>query len=225
MELNDTILQTLKNFAGINSSIVIDEGKMLRTVAEAKNIVGYMPIDQEFPRSFGVYDLNEFLSVLGLVDTPRIRFEDKYMLIGDSSGRSTIKYFYTDPDMLTTAPQNFKMPEANIKFELTTEVLNKLKRAASALGHSSLAVKSGEGCVTLSIVDSENSTSNTFSIDVPADFPDTAEFTLIFNISNLKLMAGDYDVEISSKLISHFINKDTQLEYFIAIEKTSSYED
>lgn len=223
MELNENVLQLLKNFAGINSSIVIDEGNQIKTISEARNVLGSATIDQTFPKGFGVYDLNELLNVLGLVESPRVRFDDHYMLIGDASGRSTIKYFYTDEEMLTKAPDKFNMPEPEIIFELTNDVLNRIKRAASALGHSELAIKSGEGCIVLSVQDSENSTSNTFSIDIPADFDQSVPFNFICNISNLKLLPGDYEVQISSKLITHFINTNNGVEYYIALEKSSTY--
>lgn len=223
MELNDKMMQVLKNFAGINSSIVINQGNQIKTISEARNVIGIATIDQELPKSFGVYDLNEFLSVLGLVDTPRIRFDEHYMLVGDNSGRSTIKYFYTDTEMLTKAPEKFNMPEADVTFTLSNDVLNKIKRAASALGHTELAISSGEGCIVLSVQDSENSTSNTYSIDVPAEFDQSVSFNFICSISNLKVLPGDYEVSISSKLISKFTSVNEDIEYFIALEKSSTY--
>ena len=110
MELNENVLQVLKNFASINSSIVINAGDHIKTISEARNVLGSAVIDQQFPKDFGVYDLNELLNVLSLVDSPRVRFDDNYMLIGDMAGRSTIKYFYTDQEMLTKAPDKFNMP-------------------------------------------------------------------------------------------------------------------
>lgn len=222
MELNENVLQVLKNFAGINSNIVITEGSQIKTISEARNILASAKIEQSFPKEFGVYDLNELLGVLNLVDSPRLRFEDQNVLIGDASGRSTVKYFFTDIDMLTKAPETFNMPEAEIKLDLSNDVLNKIKRAASALGHSELAITPNEGSISLTIRDSENPTSNTFTIDVPGTYGDS-DFCFICNISSLKLLPGDYNVEISSKLISHFKNKEGNVEYFIALEKNSTY--
>lgn len=225
MELNDGVLQILKNFAGINSSIVINEGNQIKTISEAKNVLAKASINESFPRQFGIYDLNEFLNVLGLVDSPRVRFEDHNMLIGDQSGRSVIKYFYTDEEMLSKAPDKFVMPEPEVTFVLTSEVLNKIKRAAAALGHTTLEIANGEGCVTLSVKDSENSTSNTFSIDIPGDFEEGTSFSFVCNIANLKLLPGDYNVSISSKLITNFKSTEGTVEYFIALEKSSKYGD
>ena len=43
------------------------------------------------------------------------------------------------------------------------------------------------------------------------------------NISNIKILAGDYDVEISSKLITQFKHKGLGVTYWIALEKSSTY--
>lgn len=222
MELNENVLQVLKNFAGINSNIVINEGSEIRTMSEARNILASAKINQSFPKTFGIYDLNELLNVLSLVDSPRLRFEDRNMLIGDSSGRSTVKYFFTDTDMLTQPPSTFNMPEAEIKLEISNDVLNKIKRAASALGHSELAITPNDGSISLTVRDSENPTSNTFTIDVPGAYGN-ANFCFICKISALRLLPGDYNVQISSKNISHFTNKEGNVEYYIALEKNSEY--
>ena len=39
----------------------------------------------------------------------------------------------------------------------------------------------------------------------------------------MKLLDGTYDVEISSKNISHYKNKGTDVEYWIALEPESTY--
>ena len=68
MQLNENAMQVLKNFATINPNIVIEEGNIVRTLSEGKNIFGKAVVDLDFPVKFGIYDLNEFLNVLGLVD-------------------------------------------------------------------------------------------------------------------------------------------------------------
>ena len=73
------------------------------------------------------------------------------------------------------------------------------------------------------MVDIQNSTSNTFSMDIASDIPANATFNFVINISNLKLLPGDYDVAISSKLISCFSNIKEPVQYWIALEKTSKY--
>jgi hypothetical protein len=222
MELSENTLTVLKNFASINANIIMREGNVLKTVSEAKNLLASATILEDIPKTVGVYDLNEFLGVLGLVDTPRVEWQDTHAIVSDSTGRSKIKYFFSDIDMLTSPSKDITMPSVDVKFVLDSDVLNKIKRAASALRLTELAITSNNGILTLSVIDSENATSNTFSIDVDGEYTED-NFNFILNISNLKMLPGDYEVEISSKLISHFTNVENKAQYWIALEKTSTY--
>lgn len=224
MELSTHTVQVLKNFAAINSNIVIKAGNNIMTVAEAKNVLASATVDETFPQEFGIYDLGEFLSVLSLVDSPRVRFEPSHVLIGDRSGRAQVKYFFSDPDNLTKPAKAIDMPQANVKFTLDQSTLNSLKRAAGALGHTEVSITGGNGVITLSVIDKDNTTSNAYSIDVDGE-SDTTKFNFILNITNLKLIPADYKVEISSRLISQFtsLTLDKEIKYWIALEKSSTY--
>jgi len=222
MELSEKTLEVLKNYASINSNIVIEAGNTVKTVAEAKNVLSSSILEDEFPRTFGVYDLNEFLRTLGLVDSPRVFFEDNFVSISDSTGRSRIKYHYSDPENLTKPNKAIIMPEPEVKFTLDRDTLAKIKRAASVLGHSEMTISVENNVIVLSVIDTNDKTSNAFSIDVNGTFVDS-NFNFVINISNLKMIDGDYEVAISSKLISHFVNKESNIEYWVALEKTSTY--
>jgi len=223
MELSESTLLKLKNFAGINSNIVIKQGNKISTISEAKNILAVSEIDETFESTFGIYDLNEFLGVLGLVDNPRIEIKEDHAVIGDQSGRSKIRYYFSDIEMLTTPTKSASMPSSDVKFSLDNGTLSQIKRAAAALGHTELTASSGgEGVVTLTVASSDNSTANTFSIDVVGQ-SESDSYNLIFNIANLKMMSGNYEVEVSSKLISQFTNTQTNTTYWIAVEKNSNY--
>lgn len=224
MELSNFTMQTLKNFASINSNLVIRGGNTIMTMSEAKNVLAEAAVEENFPQEFGIYDLNEFLSVVNLFETSNLKFEDTHLIVSDTSGRSKIKYFYSDVEMLTSPTKALSMPPAEVKFTLDQNTLNSLKRAASALGHSEVSITAGNGVITLSVVDSENATSNTYSIDVVGEY-ESEDFNFILNISNLKMMPANYEVEISSKLISQFTstNLDKQVKYWLALEKTSTY--
>jgi hypothetical protein len=203
--------------------MLIQQGNTIKTISEARNVLATAVVEEEFPQPFGIYDLNEFIGVLGLVDTPRLKFAEEYVTIGDSTGRSKVKYFFSPEETLTTPQKDINMPETEVKFTLTNDTLNKIKRAASTLGHDEVLITGKDGVLSLFVVDSQNSTSNAFSIDIDGEFPNDTNFNFILSISNLKILTGDYDVEISSKLISCFKHKDLNVKYWIALEKTSSY--
>ena len=223
MELSDNTMSVLKNFSGINQNMLIKQGNTLKTISEARNVLAAANVSEEFPKDFGIYDLSEFIGVLNLVDTPDLKFEDDYLTINDSSGRSKIKYFYSSEDTLTTPQKDITMPEADVKFKLDVDTLNKIKRAASTLGHNEVSISGNNGIITLSVIDSQNKTSNAFSIDIDGEYAEGATFNFILNINNLKIITGDYDVEISSKLISQFSNSDVNVKYWIALEKSSTF--
>ncbi len=226
MKLTENTIQILKNFAGINPNIVINKGSVIKTMAEAKNVLATATIEDEFPSTFGIYDLNEFLGVLNLLDSPTFTPDAGFATISDGTGRQKIKYYFTDPEMLTTPTRDIKMPEPEIKFILDNATLSKLKSAAGVLGHNEVAIEPSGSALALTILSSENKTSNTYSIQVPGDFNNQDKFKLVMSINNLKkIVPTNYEVKISSKLISHFHSTDPQIkvEYFIALEKNSTY--
>lgn len=222
MQLTDTTMAVLKNFATIQPNVVLNEGNVVKTIAEAKNVMAVANLDQSFDKSVGIYNLDEFLSVLGLVDSPELSFGDEFVKVSDSTGRSSVKYFYSDASILTSPAKDIPMPEAEVRFTLDEATLNRVRRAAAALGHEKMTITAVEGGVQLSVVDNSDSTSNAFSIVVPGSF-DSENFTFVMNIANLKLIAGNYDVEVSSRLISKFANTDVDVVYYIALEKSSTY--
>jgi len=223
MELCENTLNVLRNFSGINQNIMIRSGNNIKTMSETRNMIATADVSEQFAKDFGIYDLNEFIGVMGLVDTPNLKFEDDFVVVSDSSGRSKVKYFYAAEETLTTATKDVKMPEADCKFVLDNDTLNKLKKAASTLGHNEVSIQAKDGVLSLSVVENQNATSNAFSIDIDGDFKQDAVFNFIISISNLKILPGDYDVEISSKLITQFKNKEVPLTYWIALEKSSTY--
>ena len=222
MEICANTVNVLKNFSAINGNIVIKPGNKLMTISEAKNILAEARVPEEFNSIVGIYDLTEFLNVLGLVDKPRVRFEEKYMNIGGQSGRELVKYYYADTEMLTTPTKPIDMPEADVWFTLDETTLMGLKRAASVFGHGQLSIEPDNGSIKLSVVDPENSTANEYSIDVDGGYNNDS-FKFILNISNLKMVPDTYEVKISSKLISQFTNEGGDLTYWVALEKSSQY--
>ena len=221
MQLTDNTMAVLKNFASIQPNVVLHEGNVIKTIAEAKNVMAVATLDQTFDKSLGIYNLDEFLSVLGLVDDPDLSFHDDFVTV-QGNGRSQVKYFYSDPSILTSPAKDIPMPEAEVKFELDEATLGKVRRAASALGHEKMTITASDGGIKLTVVDNTDNTSNAFDIVVPG-VCESEDFTFVMNIANLKLIAGAYDVEVSSRLISKFTNNTTDVVYYIALEKSSTY--
>jgi hypothetical protein len=221
MELSTRTLEILRNFASINPNIVVSQGNKLTTMSIQKNLVAKAIIEETFPTTFGIYDLSEFLSVINLVDNPTIDFGKNNVSVRDGSGLSSVKYFYSDPEMLSSPKKDIVMPSSDVQFLLTNETLSKIKRAASALRHDEISIRPSNGAIEIAVVDSSNSTSNSFSITVEGTYPEGSDFNFVLGVNNLKLIGEDYEVSVSNKLISNLKSTQSQTEYFIALEKTS----
>ena len=115
------------------------------------------------------------------------------------------------------------MPSKEVSFKLNGEDLNKLKRAAGVIQAPDLVLEKKNTDVYLTVKDKKNDTANTFSLDVDT-VADGSDFNFFFKVENLKLMDGNYDVDISSKNISHLKSTNKDIEYWVALEPESSYE-
>lgn len=222
MKLSDETLSVLKNFAGINANIVLNPGTTVKTMAESKTIMGTASISEEIPGQIGIYDLNEFLGVVNMFDDPDLLFDNEFKSVRVSEGKRAVKYFFSDPSILTTPSKDVVMPSEDCSFTITAADMNNIRRASSTLGVNHMIVQSHGGESKIVVTDSENATANSFEIDT--DIPSSnVDYRFIFNIGNLKLVADDYDVTISSRLISKFKAKNNPIEYWVALEKNSTY--
>ena len=221
MKLSDSTLSLLKNFSTINQSILFKKGNRLRTISVMKNILAEATISEEFPKDFGVYELNQFLNGLGLYHSPELDFQaDNYVVIKE--GRSRSNFFFADPQVIVTPPERpMTLPSEDVTFEISTEQLEKLLKAAAIYQLADLSVVGGEGVVKVLVRDKKNDTSNDFSIIVGET---DGTFSFNFKVENIKILPGTYEVVVSQKLISRFSSKNHDLTYFIALEPDSTFE-
>ena len=221
MNLSDNTLGILKNFAGINNSILVKEGNQLRTISVMKNILAEAEIPEDFPRQFGIYDLNQFLNGLSLHSDPNLDFtEQSYLTI--SEGRRKVKYFFADPQVIIAPPEKeITLPTEDVCFQLESITLEKLLKAAAVYQLPDLCAVSENGTIKLIVHDKKNDTSNQFAIVVGET---DRNFSFNFKIENIKIIPGAYDVVISSKLLSRFVNSKLNLTYYIALEPDSTFE-
>ena len=220
MKLSDKTLVILKNFAGINNSILVKRGDSLRTISLAKNILAEANIKEEFPRDFAIYDLNQFLNGLGLHQDPELDFrEDSFLSIRE--GKRRVKYFFADPQVITAPPEKtLTLPTQDVCFQLDSVTLEKLLKAAAVYQLPDLSAIGEAGVVKLVVRDKKNDTSNEFAIVVGET---DSEFIFNFKVENIKIIPGAYNVVISSKLLAQFTNENHNLKYFIALEPDSTF--
>ena len=218
MKLSDNALAILKNFAGINNSILVKQGNKLRTISVAKNILAEAEIKEEFPRDFAIYDLNQFLNGLGLHHEPDLDFnQDSYLSIKE--GKRRVKYFFADPNVIIAPPEKeVVLPSQDVCFQLDSVTLDKLVKAAAVYQLPDMSAIGENGVIKLVVRDKKNDTSNEYAI-VVGETSDDFEFN--FKVENIKIIPGAYEVVVSSKLLSQFTNTQHNLKYFIALEPDS----
>ena len=220
MKLSDKTILLLKNFSTINKSILFTAGNKLRTISVMKNILAEATIAEELPQDFGIYDLGQFLNGMGLHQSPELDFkEDNYVVIKEGKMRS--KYFFADPNVIITPPDKpITLPSEDVTFDLSTDQLDKLLKAAAIYQLPDLSVVGGEGVVKVLVRDKKNDTSNDFSIIVGET---DATFSFNFKVENIKILPGTYEVVVSQKLLSRFTAKNYDLTYYIALEPDSTF--
>ena len=221
MNLSDQTLTILKNFAGINNSILVKQGTSLRTISVAKNILAEANIKEEIPRDFAIYDLNQFLNGLGLHQDPDLDFtENSYLTIRE--GKRRVKYFFADPAVIISPPEKeITLPSEDVRFKLESTCLEKLLKAAAVYQLPDLSAIGEAGVIKLVARDKKNDTSNEFAIVVGET---DKEFVFNFKVENIKIIPGAYNVAVSSKLLSEFTNESLDLKYYIALEPDSTFE-
>ncbi len=219
--LSTETLEVLKNFASINPNLVVKAGEPLSTIAEAKNVFAKATIPETFKSDFGIYDLNEFINVVNLVGDPTLEFSDESVLL--KNGRSKASYRFADANILTAPTSQINMPDADVSVTVTADQLSQVRKAAAVLGHSVVSIAGKDGAVSLSVTDNKNSSANTFDMVVDEDNDCKSEFDFQFLISNIRVINGDYSVDVSSKFISRWENTAAPIEYYIALEKSSTF--
>ena len=216
MKLSEQTVSLLKNFASINQNLQFKSGNKLSTISAQKNILVNAEIPESFPSDFAIYDLNKMLGVMNLFPDPEMDIGDKTMKIGGK-----VDYMFADPTMIVSPPEKeLTFPDAEIKFVLTNAEFNQTIKAATLLGLPHICVEGKDGKINLVATDVHNSSSDEYR----SELGETGMvFNMVFKIENLKLYAGDYDVELTSKGISKFSHTSSNLQYFIATESDSTF--
>jgi hypothetical protein len=216
MQISKETIDILKNFAGVNSNILIRKGKTLATISTAKNIFAKADVAEDFPEEVAVYDLNSLLALLTLMENQDVEFGDKSLTISKDNGK--FEYFYSSPSVIVAAPDKSIEVDNHYQFKLTAEDVHMIMKAAGITGAPTITISSDGTTVTLTIGDKKNDTANTYKKVVG-----TSEHTFDCHmaVENFKVIPDSYTVTISKKKAFHFKHETKALEYFIAMEPDS----
>ena len=222
MKVSDRTTNLLKNYANINQSIEFREGKLLKTVSPLNTILASVEVEEEFPKTFPIYELNRFLGTLSLFNDPELNFDENGVSITDDKHSAIYRYCGSSSMFQTPPDKDITFPDAEVEFELSHEQFKTTINAANTLGLPEVVVEGNGTDIELVVSDTGNVSSDRFSTTVGKT---DKTFHMIFKTENLnKILEGDYTVALSSKRISHFKRKTDSLQYWIALEQNSSYE-
>lgn len=217
MKLSKETVAVIKNFAGINSNLLLKTGNKLATISSQKNVMADTTVTETFP-DFGIYDLNEFLGAMSLFEDPDLEFSEKFVTI--KQGGMSIKYYAAAPEVLVAPNKSITFPDAEINFNVTASQLDMIRKTAGVLRSEDVSIVGDGSKVTAVVSDKKNSTSNSFNQVVGAT---DKTFKVNLKVENLKMIPGDYAVSISSKKISRF-KGNGDLVYYVAVEADSTFE-
>lgn len=216
MQISNETIQVLKNFATVNTNILIREGKTLSTMSTAKNIFAKATVNEEFSKEVAIYDLNSLLALLTLMENQNVEFGEKSLTISKNGGK--FEYFYSSPSVIVSAPDKSIEIENHYQFKLTAEDVNMIAKAAAITAAPTISVSSKEGKVSLTVGDKKNDTANTYKANIGECEND---FDCHMAVENFKIIPDAYTVTISKKKVFHFKHETKELEYFIAMEPDS----
>ena len=221
MQLSSDTVAVLKNFADINQNILVKQGNTLTTISTMKNILAEAEISDSIPQEFAIYDLPEFLRSIDLFQNPALNFEgESHLTIADGNSKQTVKYFFADKSVIVAPTKTITMPDTFVSFTFKKDMFEQLMKGITTLGLPDVAVIGDGTSIKMVATDKKNKSSNTYSVDICES---NKKFTAYFKAENFKMVPDDYDVAVSSKKISHFVNRTKPVKYWIALEPDSIF--
>ena len=221
MNLSSDTVAVLKNFSDINQNILVKPGNKVQTISTMKNILAEAEISEKFDSEFAIYDLPEFLRAVELFQKPSLNFNGgSNVQIADNNSKQSIKYFFADKSVIVAPTKNITMPDKEVTFTLKKDDFARLQKGVMTLNLPDVAVKGDGKSITLVATDKKNKSSNDYSISAGET---NKTFTAYFKAENFKMVSDDYDVAISKQKISHFVNRNKPIQYWIALEPDSEF--
>ena len=219
MNLSSDTVNVLKNFSDINQNILVKPGNKIQTISTMKNILAEAEVSEKFEDEFAIYDLPEFLRSVELFEKPELKFNGGTN-VKISQASQSIKYFFADKSVIVSPSKSITMPDKHVTFTLKKDDFARLMKGATTLNLPDIAVKGDGKVIKMIATDKKNKSSNEYSIDVGHT---DKSFTGFFRTENFKQIVDDYDVAISKAKISHFVNRNKSVQYWIALEPDSEF--
>ncbi len=128
---------------------------------------------------FGIYNLNEFLSVLTLSDGNSLELVVSGNLMTIHYGeKAKIEYILSDLSLITEGPTELKAKvDFLAEFEVNNDFIKKVKSISNTISASILKIKSEDGILSYSIIN-KNSQSHSFTEEIGKGSTDDFEVSI-----------------------------------------------
>ena len=217
MKISTGTLDVLKNFATINTNILVRQGNTLSTISTGKNIFARAELSESFPKEFAIYDLNSLLSLLTLMEDTDVDFQDESLKV--SKGTSVFEYYYADPNIIVSAPDKTIDVDNFFQFDVTKDDVDMILKAAAITAAPMLSVVGKGGEVVVTVSDPSTPKSNSFRQVIGTT---DKEFDARLAIENFKVIPGSYSVTLSQKKFKFLDSSKGDLKYWLALERSSN---
>ena len=219
MNISTDTLSVLKNFSDINQNILVKPGNKIQTISTMKNILAEAEVTEKFDSEFAIYDLPEFLRAVESYEKPALKFNGGSN-VTIHQGEEETKYFFADKSVIVAPTKAINMPDQYVSFTLKKDHFDRLQKQITTLNLPDVAVVGDGKNIKLVATDKKNKSSNGWSKVIGES---DKKFNAYFKAENLKIIGDDYDVEISQQKISHFVNRNKPVQYWIALEPDSEF--
>lgn len=223
MKLTNDTLKILSNFAVIQANFKALPNKPILTMNDTRTLLARATLDNPFDSEMRVYDLNEFLAVHNFMNDPELVFSDDSVRIKDANSAVEYQFCY---DKIMTYPDkeinDAAFDNHESEFTLQKDKLAALKKMAAILKINCITIHCDGKDIVGKIVNPKTKT-HEYSVLLSEGSGNGIEYSFVFLISNLKILDGDYEICIKKEGISRWSNSDINLQYYIALENTSTY--
>lgn len=220
MKFTKATIEILKNFATINTSIMLQPGQFVMT----KSINGVAYAEANIPDTIdtplGIYDLPSFLSILmQFGEDSEVTTDPQTQKIVISNKRAKVMCTDADASTIVSPKKRLQMPVADVIFELAEKDLNDITKISRTVGADMVAITTRDGRLFADAFSSEDQSKQTrYSLDI-GEYDGQHKFSFVLNLANFKMLPGSYKVMISSKGAAKF-ESDTA-SYVIVLETSS----
>lgn len=217
MKISKKTIDILKNFADINTGLLIQPGKVQKTMSVDKCELAIATLEEEFPTQFGIYNLSLLLSNISIIKDVDFKFVDSILIISDAVNpdKAPVIYYNGCQPALIMSPPNKELDfEPDLSFDVSAEQINAIKKIADVNQLLNLEITGNQDGIFLNALDRKNPDSNKASLkidDKPRD-----SFTIYLDFAHLKILPQNFRVDVKHERIVRFSNQD--VIYYIAVQ-------